>query len=140
MTNRIEMFDCRTKEYDRWCDRILFLKKTIPKQWFLLQSSIIYQMSGVQIMRGLLFNKRDRKLLELLPKGNQSRQSYEKSYVYSGWRKTQREIRKRERQRILPIYLPLKLRRTYMPSWSKHYFTSKESISMGSNESPDGKE
>ena len=54
-------------------------------------------------------------------------------------RKTQREIRKRERQRILPIYLPVKIRRTYTPSWSKRNSNHKDSPMTG-NDSSDGKE
>lgn len=56
-------------------------------------------------------------------------------------KKAQKEIRKREQQRILPIYLPVKMRRTYNPSWFKRHFTSKDSIPpMGDTGVPDGKE
>ncbi|MBF9016998.1 MULTISPECIES: hypothetical protein [unclassified Oceanispirochaeta] len=55
-------------------------------------------------------------------------------------RKTQKEIRKRDSQRILPIYLPVKRRRTYSPSLTKRFFNPKENTPSWSNDYPDGTE
>jgi len=55
-------------------------------------------------------------------------------------KRIQKEIRKRERQCILPIYLPVKIRRTFTPKKSRRFFISKESASLGDNVSKDGKE
>ncbi len=54
-------------------------------------------------------------------------------------KKTQKEIRKREKQRMLPIYLPVKIRRTYTPGWMKRKSSQKDSPMIG-NDSPDGRE
>ena len=46
--------------------------------------------------------------------------------------KTQREVRKREEQRLLPIYLPVRVRRTYLPARTKRYSNSEDNPLMGS--------